>query len=650
MPSHAISASGPRVRRPAVAFALLALLALHPAADAAEDAGAQDFDALYRALEAGEAEFASSAEARAYRDRMEALLPADDPRRRHQMDLIRCYFDFDADPVRKAEFARAGLDEAEAGGLVREAVHWLHCLGAALESSEDPATALPPYRDALDRANILGDARLRADGMIAIAGLLSLRGDHGEALALLVESQQLLEGLGRHDEAARLQADIGIAYRRIGRLERAEELLLDALARAELTPQEERAQRYIALMQLGYTLDEQGRHPEALQRFHAALDLAREMEVPFHVASAEMALAWPLIALERHRHALEALQRAETMFESLGDASNRPMLALLRARALGGLGRGEEALILLEEAGTQAAIRDNPRYLALHRDALAAQLAALGRHPEAYAASREYQQLEATLLRSLQDQQLTLLQAQLEVRDRSAEIERLRAEQQLRATEIQALERTRHWQALALAAVSVIVLSLVLWAIRQLRHNRDLRLQASTDPLTRVANRRAFMLRARQLFDEHRARHRPLSVVGVDLDRFKELNDRLGHAAGDEVLAEAAACMQQRLRQDEVLGRLGGEEFAVLLPDTDSSGAVSVAERLRTSIAGLRFDHIAPDLVITISLGVASLDPDQHTELETLLEAADRALYRAKAGGRNQVQVESGRAEPDPVA
>jgi diguanylate cyclase (GGDEF)-like protein len=128
--------------------------------------------------------------------------------------------------------------------------------------------------------------------------------------------------------------------------------------------------------------------------------------------------------------------------------------------------------------------------------------------------------------------------------------------------------------------------------------------------------------------------HTPLSAVVIDLDHFKALNDRHGHQAGDEVLTAFGATLRRGVRASDFAGRWGGEEFVVLLYDTDLEGAMHVAETLRASFDGLPVPGV--NAHVTASLGVASL-PDHAADGPELIRAADRALYRAKAAGRNRV-------------
>lgn len=167
--------------------------------------------------------------------------------------------------------------------------------------------------------------------------------------------------------------------------------------------------------------------------------------------------------------------------------------------------------------------------------------------------------------------------------------------------------------------------------------NRRLAQLATTDPLTGLANRRAFDERAGRDLELARRAERGFSVVVLDVDHFKSVNDRFGHPAGDIVLKEIAAALAERARGTDVLARVGGEEFAIAMPDTPPSDAMSAAERMRDTIERTVRAGRAPALeVVTASFGVASY-PDHGDTLSDLVGAADRAMYRAKNAGRNKV-------------
>jgi diguanylate cyclase (GGDEF)-like protein len=172
----------------------------------------------------------------------------------------------------------------------------------------------------------------------------------------------------------------------------------------------------------------------------------------------------------------------------------------------------------------------------------------------------------------------------------------------------------------------------------QVRLREELRSRAETDPLTGAANRRRFH-QALEIECLRFGRNRlPLSVLMIDLDSFKDVNDRYGHPVGDTVLRTVAQLLLLSLRKTDLLSRYGGEEFAVLLPETPLTGAMVIAERIRQTI---RQKPIVADgclLEVSISVGVASHVEDSEASPEVLLKKADLALYRSKALGRNRVE------------
>lgn len=165
----------------------------------------------------------------------------------------------------------------------------------------------------------------------------------------------------------------------------------------------------------------------------------------------------------------------------------------------------------------------------------------------------------------------------------------------------------------------------------------ELRRHASRDALTGILSRRAFVEQGSRVFSLSRRQHVDLSCIMFDIDHFKAVNDTFGHAAGDMVLSSVAGQCAELLRDTDILGRLGGEEFAVLLP-SGRNGAAEVAERLRASIEATDLVIGSAGLKVTASLGVASLDSSVLT-LQELLDRADLAMYASKHAGRNRTTV-----------
>ena len=181
--------------------------------------------------------------------------------------------------------------------------------------------------------------------------------------------------------------------------------------------------------------------------------------------------------------------------------------------------------------------------------------------------------------------------------------------------------------------------------VRRKRYNDHLRASvaqtiemAVTDGLTGLHNRRYLDSHLATLFERARSRRRPLSLMITDIDRFKSINDTWGHDAGDDVLREFASRLRKNVRGIDLACRMGGEEFVVVMPDTDGDIAQKVAERIRAQIAGTPFPIGAEGemVEVTVSVGVAAMGLGADT-VEAMLKRADKALYEAKNGGRNRV-------------
>ena len=166
--------------------------------------------------------------------------------------------------------------------------------------------------------------------------------------------------------------------------------------------------------------------------------------------------------------------------------------------------------------------------------------------------------------------------------------------------------------------------------------NTQLQTMVATDPLTGIANRRRLMERGEEEIARIQRFSQPLSVIMIDLDHFKKINDDHGHAVGDEVLKEAARACVSALRDIDLVARSGGEEFAVLLPQTPLARGLEVAERLRLAIAAIAVPAAGGKITVTASLGVAEFDAND-TSIDQVMARADRALYRSKAEGRNRI-------------
>jgi two-component system, cell cycle response regulator len=178
--------------------------------------------------------------------------------------------------------------------------------------------------------------------------------------------------------------------------------------------------------------------------------------------------------------------------------------------------------------------------------------------------------------------------------------------------------------------------------LRRKRHYEHILEQSRIDPLTGTFNRRYFDAHAPRLAARCRAARKSLTVLMIDVDNLKEINDTHGHAVGDIVLKEVVNRATLALRPSDLVARMGGDEFVVVMPETGLDAALQIAERLHGRVC----DALIEGIAVTISIGAAASRPDEEEDLEVALERADAALYAAKRAGGNRVVIEGGRGPP----
>ena len=605
-------------------------------ASAAAAGRAAEFDAMLKRLQGTEL-WAEPTQAAIVRrlDELGRLLPAGDAARELKYRVLRCDWDFAEDPEGRLDYANEGLSRARAQEDAASQAAFHYCRAGALDELHGSSAAMVEYEAGLEIARRIGDERLMADGLSLRGSTHSLLGEQSRAIPDLVAAQQLYERAGAKADAESLLLDIAISYRRMGELSKAREYL--AQNEAYATALGDWSQVISNLLQQGYLAEDQGRTEDALAIYRRALATAREHDSQYDMATIHLAMAWPYLLRKDYNRALRLLALAQAEFKSLGDRANDDMLALRMGQAHAGLGRHGQALADYERAAAALQRSDNRRYLALLYRSRARSEQAIGRNDAAFADLERYIDVQEAITSAERGQQAQLLRSQFDADRQKLENERLAREKSLRERQVEALLQARRWQWTAMALGGVLLLLLGALIMRQIVRLKRLREMASTDPLTGVANRRRIESQGEQAIARARSAHEPLSALALDVDHFKQVNDRHGHLTGDQVLARIATTCRDALRHFDLLGRTGGEEFLVLLPRTRLEHALPIAERLRTAIAALDCSDIADSLHLSISIGMAELAPTD-TRLQDLVARADAALYRAKGNGRNRIE------------
>jgi EmrB/QacA subfamily drug resistance transporter len=478
------------------------------------------------------------------------------------------------------------------------------------------------YLAARDAAQRLGDRRLLAEALVHLGFIDYYRGDMNDALVNLQRGYDLNTAIG-NDEGRRLSlTNIAHVYAdsRVAQFDRAIEYY------RQLLPEYEAAGDAInfadTLFNLGSTHDRKGDFAAALEWHRRALAAEEKLGRLDEAAYVKRSIAITLVRLDRAPEALPLLDEALAFFREEGDEERAMQVRQSRGIAYRKLGRLDGAIADLEASRAYFASQKNARFLEKSQDELALAYAEAGRWQEAFRARSAQAALQRELAEKLREEHTSRLRVQFDAEKKEQENRAL-----LRVNSANA--RIRSLQTIILILGAAIIAVLAYLAMR-------LRTMAMTDELTRLPNRRRLLSAAELELQRTRAGGDPFSLIAFDIDHFKRVNDTWGHAAGDLVLQRVAHACRNMLRPSDSIGRIGGEEFTVILPSTRLDAASQVAERLRAAVERIDCRDIDPSLRVTISLGVAEWNGEE--TVARIAGRADEVLYRAKERGRNRVE------------
>ncbi|MFT3897624.1 MAG: diguanylate cyclase [Thermomonas sp.] len=595
---------------------------------------AAEFDTVFQRVVGPASLEASTPEYERDLDRLRGLLPGVDATREVRFRSVFCGSTRWKDVARGLTYSEQALQAARETGDRASQARALVCRSNFMMLRDGSRHALPDLDRALETLDDQNEPQLEGEILVMRADLRSLIGEQAQAMLDFQRARAAFRDSGIGHEVDRLLQGMATTYRRMGDYAQAAAYLEQS--KADLEAKQDWEGLAVNLIQFGFLHDEAGEPDKARAAFEEAIRVATTHGDDADRNGALLGLAEAQIALDQPQAARATLHEAATRFAAAGDDSSKDMLLLLGGQALARQGLHEDALKHYAMAQPLMEAAGNQRYLALLHRARATSLEALHRDGEALAEYKRYNALEQELQGKMRLEQGRLLQYEYEIRRRDFENQRLRAERQAQAQQLQDLQRLRRWQTLAMACGLLLAALLAAFAWRQWRKSRRMRALALVDSLTGTATRRAFDATVADALAEARRTGAPLSLLALDLDRFKNINDRYGHPAGDRVLAATSHAWQALLRDHDLLARVGGEEFVVVCPNTQLDKARGIAARLLEATEALRFEDIDPALRVGVSIGLAQATADD--TVATLLARADAALYRAKQGGRGRVE------------
>ena len=512
----------------------------------------------------------------------------------------------------------------------------LTCQGETRETVGDNAQALLLFTQAVAVAGGAHNDEKLAAALYSRGFLLGIQGSYATGLVDLRRAQVLYDQLGRQYDALSCRDSIATLYSRMGDNAEAAHLYAEVL-RMQRQAGMVREQA-VTLHNLARTYEDSRQWNLAQHTFAEALDLAQGLKYSRVQAYALRGLAAVKVARKDAAGALDDLARATALQSATPDARLAAQINLEKGRALHLAGRLAESQAALQQARGVFKSADSAAELGNTDSELALVEAALGEWHAAYLDQTEAAQQREQLLSRQLDQRFAILKIEY---DTAAQQQENRALLRQNAATGSALEQSRRVRQLqgVVIAMGIALGAVLIWLVI-LNRGRALRMGslAMTDELTQAPNRRAVLVMLSNLLKRPEAA--PCAILIMDIDFFKRINDQHGHAAGDEVLKLVADAVRTTTLPPAFFGRLGGEEFLIVLPDAEMAEARRFAEVLRQNVAAINTraaipGHAGVTTSVGLTVSIAGTD-----DPGSMLARADLALYAAKRSGRNCVRVE----------
>ncbi|HTV79532.1 MAG TPA: tetratricopeptide repeat-containing diguanylate cyclase [Steroidobacteraceae bacterium] len=556
--------------------------------------------------------------------------------------LILCGYDSERNlqaAQEQAQRVSALLPRAHDGGL---RAGMLTCEGETRETRGDNAEALRLFSLAVAAATGSHDDARLAAALYSRGYLLGLQGEYAAGLVDLRRAQDLFDRTGHHYDALSCRDSIATLYSRLGDDAEAARLYSDVLRmQREAGMVREQA---VTLHNLARTYEDLQQWDLAESGFREALDLAQKLRYTRVQAYALRGLAAVQIAHRDSAGAMAQLAAAALLQRQTPDARLGAQINLERGRALDRAGRLLESAVALQQARGVFRSAQSAKELIDADSELARVEAEMGQWRAAYADEAEAAHQQQQLFSRQLDQRFAVLKIEYDTAAQEQENRALVRENQATGLALAQSRRVRQLQGVVIGlgvALGTVLIWLVLLNRGRARRMGSL---AMTDELTKSPNRRAVLAQLSALLK--RPEPGPCAILIMDIDFFKRINDQHGHAAGDEVLRLVADAVRSAVQAPAFFGRLGGEEFLIVLPEADIPAARRFAESLRQSVADIDTGSvIAGHAGVTTSVGL-TVTRAGTDDLGNMMARADTALYAAKRSGRNCVRVEPAPDDP----
>ncbi|HUP90024.1 MAG TPA: tetratricopeptide repeat-containing diguanylate cyclase [Longimicrobiales bacterium] len=510
--------------------------------------------------------------------------------------------------------------------------HAYACRGFALDNMlGDQAPALAYYDSAIAAGQKLHNDTVLADAHVGRGELHYTRGDFLTSISDLTLAYRLYTRMAMPYWQPYALTALGNLYAdsRVAQYDKALEYFRQVLA--VHVKSDNKGEIAATYFNIAGTLERKEKNEEALSYYKRALAIDAQLGDPDEVAYDKRAIAVVLYHLNRPAEALKYVDDALTQFNKSGNPMWIAMGQMTRGIALRNLKRYPEAIKELTAARVHFTRNESNRYLEWTNEQLSLSYAALGDWARAYQAHVALLDVQKKLNQQALDERTARMRVLFDAEKKERDNQALIRENAANA-------RVRELQLAVLSLSTLIIAVLAIFVLRQIKNARRLRITAMTDDLTSLPNRRHLLHVANERFHFARSNGGHMGVLGIDIDHFKQINDTYGHAVGDATLKRIAQVLQNTLRGADLVGRVGGDEFVVIMPGATKAVTDDVANRIHDAIGAAEFTDIHPDLLVSLCIGGAVIK-DGDGSVTEIMKRADESLYEAKHGRRNRIGV-----------
>ena len=511
--------------------------------------------------------------------------------------------------------------------------------GFAIESLGDIDGALELYQNGLDVARSMNNQKLIAQGLINTGAIYYLRKNYKQSLIVLNQALQLANDIKDDELLGYITSELGILYGYLGEGNQANNFFQQSYQHYKVAGKHSYALNSLHNVAINHANAE--RYEQAITVYRVLENEIQPNTSNDFISGVYRSLAWALLNKDdadtenAYRYILlagEYIKNVEQHFVQL-------QYIIDKAYILEEMARYEEALHNVEQAQQLLELKPGDIYDTSEINILhlkAKLFYALGRYGQAYRVQEKFfiKSIEYKESRDTSEIDELRLQYESETAERQRDI--LNQKQNLQNVQLKLLTQEANNRKILAALLAVCILVLAWFLHRVIKGQKSLVSLTRTDSLTGIINRRRILQIGEQCFEKAKTEQEVFSICMIDVDFFKKVNDRFGHQVGDSALRDIAKYGQAQMRESDVFGRIGGEEFIALLPNTQHIEAYEVAQRVRESIETAKWQVKAINQ-LTVSIGISTFKGENYDNFNALLKAADEQLLQAKKAGRNKV-------------